>query len=135
MKKTFIVLIFFITSLALVACGGYTPNNNWVLEKDRLNEDPAIESFVKSLQESPDKKGFKRFTIAEDRRMVVVSTGDVEKSLELEDVKVESGNTKIILKEMENKNDEDNPYIMVGISAIKGELFVQDTDGNSYNEF
>lgn len=79
MKKTFIVLISFITSLALVACGGYTPNNNWVLEKDRLNEDPAFENFVNSLQETPDKKGFKRFTIAEDRRMVVISTGDVEK--------------------------------------------------------
>lgn len=135
MKKIFIVLISFITSLVLVACGGYTPNNNWVLEKDRLNENPEIENFVSSLQENPGKRGFKIFSVAEGRKMVVVSTGDVERSLELDDVKVESGNTKVILKEIENKNDEDNPYIMVGISAIKGELFVQDTDGNSYNEF
>lgn len=135
MKKTFIVLIFFITSLVLVACGGYTPNNNWVLEKDRLNENSEIENFVNSLQDAPDKRGFKIFTIAEGRKMVVVSTGDTERSLELADVKVDSGNTKVILKEKENKNDEDNPYIMVGISAIKGELFVQDTDGKGYDEF
>ncbi|HJF30346.1 MAG TPA: hypothetical protein K8V56_01040 [Sporosarcina psychrophila] len=135
MKKTFLILIFFVTTLILVACGGYTPDNNWVLEKDRLNEDPEIENFVTSLQDNPDKRGFKVFTISEGRKMVVISTGDVERSLELDNVKVDSGNTKVILKEMENKNDEANPYIMVGISAIKGELFVQDADLNSYDEF
>ena len=135
MKKTFLILIFFVTTLILVACGGYTPDNNWVLEKDRLNEDPEIENFVTSLQDNPDKRGFKVFTISEGRKMVVISTGDAERSLELDNVKVDSGNTKVILKEMENKNDEANPYIMVGISAIKGELFVQDADGNSYDEF
>ena len=135
MKKTFLVLILFVTTLTLVACGGYTPHNNWVLEKSRLSEDPEIENFVSSLQDTPEKRGFEVFTISEGRKMVVVSTGDVVKSLELDDVKVDSGNTKIILNETENTNDEDNPYIMVGISAIKGELFVLDTDGNRYDEF
>lgn len=135
MKKTFLVLIFFVTTLILVACGGYTPDNNWVLEKDRLNENLEIENFVTSLQDNPDKRGFKVFTISEGRKMVVISTGDAERLLELDNVKVDSGSTKVILKEMENKNDEANPYIMVGISAIKGELFVQDADGNRYDEF
>lgn len=135
MKKTFLVLIFFVTTLILVACGGYTPDNNWVLEKDRLNENLEIENFVTSLQDNPDKRGFKVFTISEGRKMVVISTGDAERLLELDNVKVDSGSTKVILKEMENKNDEANPYIMVGISAIKGELFVQDADGKRYDEF
>lgn len=135
MKKTFVVLLFFVTTLGLVACDGYTPDNNWVLEKDRLNENAEIENFVTSLQDNSDKRGFKIFTISEGRKMVVVSTGDAERAVELDDVKVDSGNTKVILKEIENENDEDNPYIMVGISAIKGELFVQDTDGDSYEEF
>lgn len=135
MNKSSLVLMFFVASLVLVACGGYTPDNNWVLEKNRLDEVPEVESFVTSLQDNPDKRGFKVFTISEGRKMVVVSTGNAERSLELNDVKVDSGGTKVILKEMESKNDEDNPYIMVGISAIKGELFVQVTDGNSYDEF
>lgn len=132
LKRTYILFIF--TSLILVACGGYTPYNNWVLEKSRLNEVPEIEDYVMSLQNTPDKKGFKIFTISEGRKMVVISTGNAETSLELGDVKVDSGNTKVILKEIENKSDEENPYLMVGISAIKGTLFVQDADGNSYDE-
>ena len=136
LKKTFLVFIFCFLSFGLVACGGYTPDNNWVLEKSRLDEGPEIENYVTSLQDAPDKRGFKIFTIAEGRKMVVVSTGNAKKSLELDGVKVDSGDTKVILKEMESNNGEDNnPYIMIGISAIKGTLFVQNTDGISYDEF
>lgn len=134
MKRTYLVFLVILSSLSLAACGGYTPDNNWVLEKSRLTEVPEIEEYVMNLQTSPDKKGFKVFTISEGRKMVVISTGNIEKSLELEDVKVDSGNTKVVLKEIENKNNEENPYLMVGLSAIKGKLFVMSVDGNSYDE-
>ncbi|MBD7983235.1 hypothetical protein H9649_01470 [Sporosarcina sp. Sa2YVA2] len=81
MKKTFIVTILFVTALVLAACGGYTPHNNWVLEKDRLDENSEMENFVISLQNNPHKRGFKVFTISEGRKMVGVLTGDAEKSL------------------------------------------------------
>lgn len=135
MNKTFQALILCILSFGLVACGGYTPDNHWVLEKSRLGEVPEIEHYVNSLQDTPDKRGFKIFTIAEGRKMIVVSTGSKSESLELDVVKVDSGDTKIIVKELENNSDEENPYIMVGISAIKGQLLIQNTDGDSYDEF
>lgn len=134
LNKAYLVLILCFLSLGLVACAGYTPNDHWVLEKSRIAEVPEVETYVMNLQETPDKRGFKVFTIAEGRKMVVISTGNAEISLALDNVQVDSGDTKVILKEIDSKNDENNPYIMVGISAIKGKLFAQDTAGNSFNE-
>ena len=122
MKRIILAFLMSVVALALVGCGGYTPDNHWVLEKDRVSEDPEIENFVSYLQRTPDNKGFKVFTIAEGRKMVVVSTGNEAKSLKLDEVKAESGNTNVIVKEVENQNDEDNPYIMIGISAIHERL-------------
>ena len=98
MNKRFLVLVLCFLSFGLVACGGYTPEDNWVLEKNRLDEVPEIEDYVTSLQVTPDERGFKVFTIAEGRKMVVVSTGNAKKSLDLDVVKVDSGDTKVILK-------------------------------------
>lgn len=66
--------------------------------------------------------------------MVVVSTGNAKKPLKLDVVKVDSGDTKDILKEMESNNSEDNPYLIVGVNALKGKLFVQNTDEDCYDE-
>lgn len=132
MKKVFFVLLLTLISSFLIACGGYSPSDNWVLEKSRLGESTEIENYVSSVQDSPDFRGFGVFTIAEGREMVIVSTGEADKLLELVDVKVVSGNTKIILSEIEKKSSEVNPYIMVGLGAIKGELFVENTDGRSF---
>ncbi|WP_163527223.1 hypothetical protein [Halobacillus ihumii] len=134
MKKVLFVFMFIFISSILVACGGYSPENNWVLEKSRLDEVGEIETYVTKLQNNPDTRGFKVFTIAEDKKMVVISSGNKDKSLELDNVEVVSGDTKITLSEMNRKNGEDNPYIMVGLGAIEGELYVKSIEGNSFDK-
>ncbi|WFT74186.1 hypothetical protein [Halobacillus naozhouensis] len=134
MKKVlFVFMVIFISSI-LVACGGYSPENNWVLEKSRLGEVGEIETYVTKLQNNSDTRGFKVFTISEGKKMVVVSSGNENKSLELDNVDIVLGDTKITLSESEKKNGENNPYIMVGLGAIEGELSVENVDGNSFEE-
>ncbi|MBM7601020.1 hypothetical protein JOC34_003441 [Virgibacillus halotolerans] len=134
MKRFSLFFLVISVSLVLTACGGDSPENNWVLEKSRVGDLPEVEDYVAGLQNNPDTRGFKVFTISEGKKMVVVSTGNADKSLELDDVVVDSGDTKIIIDEMEKKNEEDNPYIMIGLGAIKGELFVQSADENGFDE-
>ncbi|MFD2922716.1 hypothetical protein ACFS6F_03035, partial [Halobacillus naozhouensis] len=134
MKKVLFVFMFIFISSILVACGGYSPENNWVLEKSRLGEVDEIETYVTKLQNNSDTRGFKVFTISEGKKMVVVSSGNENKSLELDNVDIVSGDTKITLSESKKKNSENNPYIMVGLGAIEGELSVENVDGNSFEE-
>lgn len=134
LKKIHLVFLFIFISLSLTACNSYSPNNNWVLEKSRLGESGEIETYVMKLQNNSDTRGFKVFTISEGRKMVVVSSGNVDESLELNDVQIVSGDTKITLSKKGNKNGEDNPYIMVGLGAVEGKLFVESADGNSFEE-
>jgi hypothetical protein len=131
MKKIPLILIALaITSLS--ACN----NNTWVLEKDRLGEDPDIEHYVDELQSDyPDFKGYKVFTISEGSKMVVVSTGSSEQVLSFSEAEISNEKTTISVEEKTEKVKEENAYIMIGIDEIKGELSVVNESKEEYKEF
>ncbi|MCY8147020.1 hypothetical protein [Bacillus inaquosorum] len=123
----------FVIMLLLAGC----QSSYWVLEKDRIDEVPDIKSYVKDLQMHDDVKGYQVFTISEGKKMVVVSLGcsDKAKKLEVSDVKFSPKETIVTVTRKPATNAyEKNPYILIGLDKIKGDLIVQDETGDRFEE-
>ncbi|WP_432357785.1 hypothetical protein [Sporosarcina sp. UB5] len=127
MRKALVGL--FVIMMILSGCGkGY-----WVLDKKRLDEDPAVRQYVNYLQnEKTDRKGFKLIDIAEGKKLVVVSTGTNKFELEAVGVEVLDDETIVTVREVEADSDEINPYILIGLDRKKGKLKVVNEDGEEY---
>lgn len=110
----------------------------WVLEKDRIGEgSPDLEIFANYLQMHDDVKGYQVFTISEGKKMVVVSLGSSEKDkkLEVSDVKFSPKETIVTVKRKPAPTaNEKNPYILIGLDKIEGDLIVQDETGDRFEE-
>ena len=129
----------------LSACGSNNDNEpfTWVLEKDRLVESGGIEDYVAQLQnEQPDYRpeltefrGYNVFTVSEGMKMVVVSTGLSDKTLEFTGADVSENNTTILVKEVNQESEEENSYILIGIEEIKGELTVFNENGDEFTAY
>ncbi|SES18596.1 hypothetical protein SAMN04487944_12266 [Gracilibacillus ureilyticus] len=130
MKKAYLIL--FIMIIFLSACN----SNTWVLEKDRLSETGSVKDYVEQLQnDQTDFRGFRVFTISEGKKMVVVSTGTSNQTLEFIDANVADNSTTITVEGKSSETDEENAYILIGIDEIKGELSVVSESGETYSEY
>lgn len=111
-------------------------SNTWVLEKDRLSETGSVKDYVEQLQnDQTDFRGFRVFTISEGKKMVVVSTGTSNQTLEFIDANVADNSTTITVEGKSSETDEENAYILIGIDEIKGELSVVSESGETYSEY
>ncbi|MCC2527412.1 hypothetical protein LKL24_08295 [Bacillus halotolerans] len=120
----------------MLLLAGWQPSY-WVLEKDRLDEVTDIKIYVNDLQMHDDVKGYQVFTISEGKKMVVVSLGSSEKDKKLEvlDVKFTPKETIVTVKRKHaSKANETNPYILIGLDKIEGDLIVQDESGDRFEE-
>ncbi|MEC1732372.1 hypothetical protein P4T79_06515 [Bacillus mojavensis] len=124
----------FVIMLLLAGC----QSSYWVLEKDRIGEGSSeLELYANYLQTHDDVKGYQVFTILEGRKMVIVSLGNSEndKKLDVSDVKFSPKETIITVKRKPAlKAIEKNPYILIGLDKIEGDLIVQDESGDRFEE-
>ncbi len=123
----------FVIMLLLAGC----QPSYWVLEKDRLDEVTDIKMYVNDLQMHDDVKGYQVFTISEGKKMVVVSLGSSanDKKLDVSDVKYSPKETIVTVKRKPApKANEKNPYILIGLDKIEGDLIVQDETGDRFEE-
>ncbi|MEK4216683.1 hypothetical protein NYE57_00980 [Bacillus sp. FSL L8-0222] len=124
----------FVIMLLLAGC----QPSYWVLEKDRIGEGSSeLELYANYLQTHDDVKGYQVFTISEGKKMVVVSLGSSEKDkkLEVSDVKYSPKETIVTVKRKPApEENEKNPYILIGLDKIEGDLIVQDKSGDRFEE-
>ncbi|WP_316273868.1 hypothetical protein [Bacillus halotolerans] len=124
----------FVIMFLLAGC----QSSYWVLEKDRIGEGGSeLELYANYLQMHEDVKGYQVFTILEGRKMVIVSLGssEKEKKLEVSDVKFSPTETIVTVKRKPAlKAKEKNPYILIGLDKIEGDLIVQDESGDRFEE-
>ncbi|PLR88700.1 hypothetical protein [Bacillus halotolerans] len=124
----------FVIMLLLTGC----LSSYWVLEKDRIGEGSfELELYANYLQTHDDVKGYQVFTILEGRKMVIVSLGssDKDKKLEVSDVKYSPKETIVTVKRKPApEENEKNPYILIGLDKIEGDLIVQDESGDRFEE-
>ncbi|MFW2107022.1 hypothetical protein [Bacillus spizizenii] len=110
----------------------------WVLEKDRIGEgSPDLEIYANYLQMHDDVKGYQVFTISEGKKMVVVSldSSEKDKKLEVSGVKYSPKETVVTVKRKPvPKANEKNPYILIGLDKIEGDLIVQDETRDRFEE-
>ncbi|MFN7253255.1 MAG: hypothetical protein ACK4M9_21145 [Anaerobacillus sp.] len=131
MKKIFLTLLVLVITF-LSACS----SNTWVLEKDRLNEVGDVASYVGELQTNQtDFRGYRIFTISEGKKMVVVSSGTSNKTIEFTGADVTKNNTSISVVEVNKESDEENSYILIGLDKIEGELTVVTENGEEFMAF
>ncbi|MCG8396103.1 hypothetical protein LWS67_05715 [Bacillus atrophaeus] len=127
-------VLLFVIMLLLAGC----QSSYWVLEKDRIGEGSSeLELYANYLQTHDDVKGYQVFTILEGRKMVIVSLGssEKEKKLEVSDVKYSPKETIVTVKRKSaSKANEKNPYILIGLDKIDGDLIVQDESGDRFEE-
>ncbi|WP_286059206.1 hypothetical protein [Bacillus mojavensis] len=124
----------FVIMLLLAGC----QSSYWVLEKDRIDEGSSeLELYANYLQTHDEVKGYQVFTISEGKKMVVVSLGSSEKDkkLEVSDVKYSPKETIVTVKRKPApEENEKNPYILIGLDKIEGDLIVQDESGDRFEE-
>jgi|SRR5690625_2712181 len=111
-------------SMLLSSCSNY-----WILDKERIDEIPEIASYTKKMQDFEDSNNTKLsahkvFTISEGRKMVVITSGKESAALEFVDLEVKKKDQKIIVKEVPKETNDMNPYLLVGLDKIKGDLQV-----------
>ncbi|WLR42292.1 hypothetical protein LC087_16445 [Bacillus carboniphilus] len=130
MKK--LLLLVFLLLVTLSAC----VSNTWVLEKDRIDEDSNVGNYVVQLQNNEtDFRGYKVFTISEGRKMVVISSGSSDKTLEFSKADITENNTTISIKEINEDAKEKNSYILIGIDRIEGELIVLNESEDQFKAY
>lgn len=137
-KSTFLILMIAIT-LGLVACNSNEDKEYWVLDKSRVDEIPKVEKYVKKIQQEPTNRGFKVFTISEGKKMIVLSLGKVQEGYDINVSNVDINDAKTtvevgVSKEQSYSNDEKNPYILIGLNEIKGDLIVKKKSDDEYAE-
>lgn len=124
----------FVIMLLLAGC----QPSYWVLEKDRIGEgSPDLEIYANYLQMHDDVKGYQVFTVLEGRKMVIVSLGSSEKDkkLEVSGVKYSPKETVVTVKRKPAPTaNEKNPYILIGLDKIEGDLIVQDETRDRFEE-
>ncbi|WP_024123501.1 hypothetical protein [Bacillus halotolerans] len=124
----------FVIMLLLAGC----QSSYWVLEKDRIGEGSSeLELYANYLQTHDDVKGYQVFTISEGKKMVVVSLGSSEKDkkLDVSDVKYSPKETIVTVKRKPaSEENEKNPYTLIGLDKIEGDLIVQDESGDRFEE-
>lgn len=133
MKTIKIVGLVMMTTL-LVSC-----SNHWILEKERMSEVSEVAYHAERLQQHESSNNFEKtsfavFTIAEGRKMVVISSGNESKALEFVKIDVDKKNKTIIVKEKLNETDEINPFLLVGLDKITGNLQVYNESTNEFIE-
>ncbi|OIR60057.1 hypothetical protein BLL41_17660 [Bacillus sp. FMQ74] len=128
------VWLFVIMLLLLAGC----QPSYWVLEKDRIDEGSLdLEIYANYLQIHDAVKGYQVFTISEGKKMVVVSLGssENEKQLEVSNVKFSPKETTVTVKRKPAPTaNEKNPFILIGLDKIEGDLIVQDETGYHFEE-
>lgn len=121
----------FVIMLLLAGC----QPSYWVLEKDWIGEGSLeLELYANDLQTHDDVKGYQVFTILEGRKMVIVSLGSSEKEKKLEVSGVKYSPKETIKRKPAPKANEKNPYILIGMDKIEGDLIVQDESGDRFEE-
>lgn len=127
MKKSWVGLL--LVMILLSGCNkGYSV---WNLSK--TDEEPAIRSYVKDLQtDLTERRGFKLFNLIEEKKMVVISTGNNEVELEMVDLQITDDETLVTVKEIKAKSEDINPYILVALDQTSGKLKVVNEVGEEY---
>ena len=132
-KGSFIILPVIFTGLIALGIFG---NSYWVLENTRATEVFTIDQYVIQLQESPDIQGFKRFTVDEENKMIVLSLGEDNQGKGIEVMEVDQDESTTITVKLIEKTaiTEDNPYILIGLHEIKDPIIVKTEGGLFFDE-
>jgi len=123
-----------IAILTLLIAGCSLFSDYWILEEERLSEVPEVRTYTERLQQDEylDSATFSIFTISEERKMVVIFSGDKTKAFEFSHKKNTKKDQEIIVKEIDNETNHNNPFLLVGLDKIEGDLQVYNETTKEY---
>jgi hypothetical protein len=120
-KFSFCICIFI---LLLAGCG------NEYQQLSEENVESEISDYINKLDNS-NQKEYQVFDSEDGKEIVVISSGEPSKKIKLAEVHMTSLDTVITVEE--SINQEDQPYIIVELSDIKGAFYVFDRTETEIN--
>lgn len=128
-----IIITFTIFFLILVT---FYKVDYWVINKEVSLQVDDVDLFIKQLQKDTSISGYKTFTVSEGDDAIVLALGGEKagNNIEILDVKEQGDRTIIQIRTFYNQSKEPNPVIAFGLSRLKSEIRIIDTDGIVYKK-
>ncbi|NMD69361.1 hypothetical protein HHO41_03605 [Bacillus sp. DNRA2] len=122
MKKN-ILLILMLIVVFLTSCTqtvDYT-----ILDKEKVNSMSAVSTYIDELQSSNSGyKGYKIFDISDSNKVVVISSGESNKTLKIHNIENSSKDTAITIVQTDLPSKQKNSYVVIRLDEIIGAFYV-----------
>lgn len=132
---------YIFVGIGLVAAFGlafsfFNKTDYWVISKHDYDIDNPMDTYIQEVQNETNIRGYKRFTISEGNKGIVLSLGEEMAGTKIEvlDVVEEDEKTIIYVNSVYNKSTEKNPMISIGFNRLKSVVEIRDTDGTLYEQ-
>lgn len=121
--KKYIVLILILIVVLLTSCTqtvDYT-----ILDEEKIHSMTAVSTYLDELQSSnAEYKGYKVFNISDLNKVVVISSGEPNKTLKIHNIEKSSKDTGITIVQTDLPSEQKNSYVAIELDEIIGALFV-----------
>lgn len=122
MKKHIVLINIFIVYF-LTSCSQAVDYS--ILDEKTVDNLTSVAAYVDELQASnTDYKGFKVFDTSDGKKVVVISSGEPNRTLRVNQVEQSSKDTSITVVEVDLPSEQKNSYVVVRLDEIVGAFYV-----------
>lgn len=134
--RKMVIAVAIIAPLVIFTYTGYNKNVSFTVAAKDENMDKSLKDYYTYLQKNSEIRGFRILDANEGEKAISLSLGREKKgnSIEVKDIKRNSGNTIINIRSFENQSTEENPTVIFIIENYKpnNSVIIKDTDGTVY---
>lgn len=96
-----------------------------ILDKEKVNNMSAVSTYIDELQSSNSRyKGYKIFDISDSNKVVVISSGEPNKTLKIHNIENSSKDTAITIVQTDLPSKQKNSYLVIRLDEIIGAFYV-----------
>jgi hypothetical protein len=119
-RTTVLLLTVFIILTSCSQSVDYT-----ILDEETVNNMTVVSDYVEELQSrKPDYKGYKVFDTSDGNKVVVISSGEPNKTFKVHKVEKSSKDTGITTVQTDLPSEQKNPYVAISLDEIVGAFYV-----------
>ncbi|MGM7702388.1 hypothetical protein ACSVDE_11740 [Pseudalkalibacillus sp. Hm43] len=121
--KRLILFCLMCLTIILTSCS-QSPDYS-VLEEEEIKDLPTVSGYIKELQTNKKEyQGYKIFDSADDKKVVVISSGNGKSVVKVNQVEQSSKDTAITILQTDQASEHENSYVVVQIEEIVGAFYV-----------
>jgi type III secretory pathway lipoprotein EscJ len=122
LKKNSILFIVFVV-VFLASCSQSVEYS--ILDEETANNMAAVSVYIEELESrKSDFKGYKVFDTSGGKKIVVISTGEPNKTFKVHKVEKSSKDTAITIVQTELPSEQRNSFVVIRLDEIVGAFYV-----------